>query len=181
MEIKEEKIKGVYSIFPKIYGDERGYFFESFNKERYAALLSDFSFVQDNESCSGKNVVRGLHFQEPPFVQGKLVQVSRGKALDIAVDIRKSSPTYGQHVKVILCAKQKNQLWIPPGFAHGFCSLEDDTVFSYKCTNYYSPQHERSILWNDKTLNIDWEILDPIVSEKDKTGLIFSDFISPFT
>ncbi|MBM3430867.1 MAG: dTDP-4-dehydrorhamnose 3,5-epimerase [Bacteroidetes bacterium] len=181
MEIKEEKIKGVYSIFPKIYGDERGYFFESFNKERYAALLSDFSFVQDNESCSGKNVVRGLHFQEPPFVQGKLVQVSRGKALDIAVDIRKSSPTYGQHVKVILCAKQKNQLWIPPGFAHGFCSLEDDTVFSYKCTNYYSPQHERSILWNDKTLNIDWEILDPMVSEKDKKGLIFSDLISPFT
>jgi dTDP-4-dehydrorhamnose 3,5-epimerase len=181
MEIKEEKIKGVYSIFPKIYGDERGYFFESFNKQRYDAILSDFSFVQDNESCSGKNVVRGLHFQEPPFVQGKLVQVSRGKALDIAVDIRKSSPTYGQHVKVILCAKQKNQLWIPPGFAHGFCSLEDDTVFSYKCTNYYSPQHERSILWNDKTLNIDWEILDPIVSEKDKEGLIFSDFISPFT
>jgi dTDP-4-dehydrorhamnose 3,5-epimerase len=181
MEIKEEKIKGVYSIFPKIYGDERGYFFESFNKKRYAAILSDFSFVQDNESCSGKNVVRGLHFQEPPFVQGKLVQVSRGKALDIAVDIRKSSPTYGQHVKVILCSKLKNQLWIPPGFAHGFCSLEDDTVFSYKCTNYYSPQHERSILWNDKTLNIDWEILDPIVSEKDKKGLIFSDFISPFT
>lgn len=181
MEIKEEKIKGVYSIFPRVFGDERGYFFESFNKERYFAILSDYTFVQDNESCSGKNVVRGLHFQVPPFEQGKLVQVSRGKALDIAVDIRKSSATYGEYIKVILCGKQKNQLWIPPGFAHGFCSLEDDTVFSYKCTNYYSPQHERSILWNDETLNIDWEILDPIVSEKDKKGLIFSDFISPFT
>ena len=181
MEIKEEKIKGVYSIFPRVFGDERGYFFESFNKERYGAITSDFYFVQDNESCSGKNVVRGLHFQVPPFDQGKLVQVSRGKAIDIAVDIRKSSPSYGQHIKVVLCAKQKNQLWIPPGFAHGFCSLEDDTVFSYKCTNYYSPQHERSILWNDETLNIDWGIIDPIVSEKDKKGLIFSDFISPFT
>jgi len=181
MEIKEEKIEGVYSIFPRVFGDERGYFFESFNKERYAAITCDFSFVQDNESCSGKNVVRGLHFQVPPFDQGKLVQVSRGKAIDIAVDIRRSSPSYGQHIKVVLCSKQKNQLWIPPGFAHGFCSLEDDTVFSYKCTNYYSPQHERSILWNDETLNIDWGIIDPIVSEKDKIGLIFSDFISPFT
>ena len=181
MEIKEEKIKGVYSIFPRVFGDERGYFFESFNKERYSAIISDFSFVQDNESYSGKNVVRGLHFQVPPFDQGKLVQVSRGKAIDIAVDIRKSSPSYGQHIKVVLCSKQKNQLWIPPGFAHGFCSLEDDTVFYYKCTNYYSPQHERSILWNDETLNIDWGIIDPIVSEKDKKGLIFSDFISPFT
>ena len=181
MEIKEEKIEGVYSIFPRVFGDERGYFFESFNKERYSAIISDFSFVQDNESYSGKNVVRGLHFQVPPFDQGKLVQVSRGKAIDIAVDIRKSSPSYGQHIKVVLCSKQKNQLWIPPGFAHGFCSLEDDTVFYYKCTNYYSPQHERSILWNDETLNIDWGIIDPIVSEKDKKGLIFSDFISPFT
>jgi dTDP-4-dehydrorhamnose 3,5-epimerase len=109
-----------------------------------------------------------------------LVQVIRGKALDIALDIRKSSPTYGRHVKVILCAKQKNQLWIPPGFAHGFCSIEDDTVFSYKCTNYYSPQHERSLLWNDPELAIDWEVTNPIVSEKDKNGLKFSDFISPF-
>ena len=180
MEIKEEKITGIFSIFPKIFGDDRGYFFESYNKERYEQFIHAKSFVQDNESCSGKNVVRGLHFQIPPFDQGKLVQVSRGKALDIALDIRKSSPTYGRHVKVILCAKQKNQLWIPPGFAHGFCSIEDDTVFSYKCTNYYSPQHERSLLWNDPELAIDWEVTNPIVSEKDKNGLKFSDFISPF-
>ena len=180
MDIKEEKIKGVYSIFPRVFGDERGYFFESFNKERYTSILADFSFVQDNESCSGKNVVRGLHFQVPPFDQGKLVQVTKGKAIDIAVDIRKSSPSYGQHIKIVLCSKEKNQLWIPPGFAHGFCSLEEETIFSYKCTNYYSLEHERCILWNDATLKIDWEVQSPIVSNKDKKGITFDNLLSPF-
>ena len=180
MEIKEEEIKGILSIFPNVFRDDRGYFFESFNKSRYENIIPAIKFLQDNESSSVKNVIRGLHFQVPPFDQGKLVQVSRGSALDIAVDIRKSSPSYGNHVKVLLCSKRKNQLWIPPGFAHGFCSLEDETIFSYRCTNYYSPEHERSILWNDKTLQIDWEVSEPIISEKDKNGLLFSEFTSPF-
>jgi dTDP-4-dehydrorhamnose 3,5-epimerase len=180
MEIKEEEIKGILSIFPNVFRDDRGYFFESFNKSRYENIIPSIKFLQDSESSSVKNVIRGLHFQVPPFDQGKLVQVSRGSALDIAVDIRKSSPSYGKHVKVLLCSKRKNQLWIPPGFAHGFCSLEDETIFSYRCTNYYSPEHERSILWDDTTLQIDWEVSDPIISEKDKNGLLFSEFISPF-
>ncbi|MBM3455010.1 MAG: dTDP-4-dehydrorhamnose 3,5-epimerase [Bacteroidetes bacterium] len=181
MEIKEEKIKGILSIYPKVFGDDRGYFFESFNRERYDVFLPNVTFVQDNESCSGRNVLRGLHFQLPPFDQGKLVQVNKGKALDVVVDIRTSSETYGKHLKIILCSKNKNQLWIPPGFAHGFCALEEDTILTYKCTNYYSPENERSILWNDKILNIDWEVTTPIISNKDKNGIKFSEFISPFS
>jgi len=181
MEIKEEKIKGILSIYPKVFGDDRGYFFESFNRERYDVFLPNVTFVQDNESCSGRNVLRGLHFQLPPFDQGKLVQVNKGRAIDVVVDIRTSSETYGKYLKIILCSKNKNQLWIPPGFAHGFCALEEDTIFTYKCTNYYSPENERSILWNDKMLNIDWEVTTPIISDKDKNGIKFSEFVSPFS
>jgi len=180
MEIKEQRIKGLYTIQPKVFGDERGYFFESFSLIKYKNLIGDYQFVQDNQSLSSKGVLRGLHFQKPPFDQGKLVQVIKGSALDVAVDIRKDSPTYGEHISVILTEKDKNQFWIPPGFAHGFCALENNTIFSYKCTNYYSPQNEQSILWCDKHLNIDWKIDNPIISEKDKIGIEFNKFESPF-
>jgi dTDP-4-dehydrorhamnose 3,5-epimerase len=180
MEIKEEKIKGLFSIQPKVFGDERGYFLETFNQNKYNKFIKAFEFVQDNLSLSTKGVLRGLHFQNPPFDQGKLVQVIKGAALDVAVDIRKDSPTYGEYVSVILSEKEKNQFWIPPGFAHGFCALEDNTIFSYKCTNYYSPENESSILWNDKTLNIDWKVENPIISDKDKKGVEFLNFESPF-
>ena len=180
MEIKEERIKGLFSIQPKIFGDERGYFLETFSLNKYNEVLADFNFVQDNLSLSSKGVLRGLHFQKPPFDQGKLVQVIKGSVLDVSVDIRKNSPTYGEHLSIILSEKEKNQIWIPPGFAHGFCALEDNTIFSYKCTNYYSPENESTILWNDELLNIDWAIENPIISEKDKKGIKFENFVSPF-
>lgn len=181
MEFKKEKIEGIISIYPKLFGDERGYFLESYNEKRYSELIgSHLNFVQDNISKSSKSVLRGLHFQNPPFDQGKLVFVLNGQAIDVAVDIRKSSPTYGRHVKVLLDSKTKNQLWIPPGFAHGFCALEDETIFCYKCTNLYAPQHEQALLWNDSDLQIDWGIENPIVSEKDNKALQFKTFLSPF-
>jgi dTDP-4-dehydrorhamnose 3,5-epimerase len=180
MEIKEERINGLISIQPRVFGDDRGYFLESFSKKIYTEFLGNINFVQDNQSLSSKGVLRGLHFQNPPFDQGKLVQVIKGSVIDVSVDIRKNSPTYGEYCSIILTEREKNQVWIPPGFAHGFCALEDDTIFSYKCTNYYSPENESSILWNDKTLNIDWKIEDPIISEKDKKGIEFLNFVSPF-
>jgi dTDP-4-dehydrorhamnose 3,5-epimerase len=181
VEFKKEKIEGLISFYPKVFGDERGFFLESYNEKKYLDIIGDsFNFVQDNFSMSAKGVLRGLHFQIPPFEQGKLVQVTTGKAIDVAVDMRKDSPTYGQHVMVLLDSIQKNQLWIPPGFAHGFCALEDNTIFNYKCTNYYSPDAERSILWNDSDLQINWNIENPTISEKDKRAMNFKDFISPF-
>jgi dTDP-4-dehydrorhamnose 3,5-epimerase len=181
MEFKKEEIEGIISIYPKLFGDERGYFLESYNQKRYSELIgTNLLFVQDNVSKSTKGVLRGLHFQLPPYDQGKLVFVMQGKALDVAVDIRKSSPTYGKHVKVLLNSNTKNQLWIPPGFAHGFCALEDETVFCYKCTNFYSPEHEQALLWNDPGLCIDWEIQNPTISEKDKLAMKFNSFLSPF-
>lgn len=180
MEIKRGEIEGLVEIQPKVFGDERGFFLESFNYSKYKDFVGDYNFVQDNQSLSAKGVLRGLHFQSPPFDQGKLVQVIKGSVLDVALDIRKNSPTYGKHYKVILSEKDKNQFWIPPGFAHGFCSLEDNTIFSYKCTNYYAPSHEMSILWNDPNLEIDWEIVNPIISDKDKNGTLFAKFDSPF-
>lgn len=180
MEIKKEKIAGLISIQPKVFGDERGFFLESYNFSRYKEIIGEVTFVQDNISKSSKGVLRGLHFQKPPFDQGKLVSVLQGSVLDVAVDIRKDSPTYGQHVSVILDSKLKNQFWIPAGFAHGFCALEDDTVFTYKCTNVYSPESEGCLLWNDTDLDINWNISEPIVSEKDKNGVAFCNFVSPF-
>ena len=180
MEIKEERIKGLFSIQPKIFGDERGYFLETFSLNKYNEVLADFNFVQDNLSLSSKGVLRGLHFQKPPYDQGILVQVIKASVLDVSVDIRKNSPTYGEHLSIILSEKEKNQIWIPPGFAHGFCALEDNTIFSYKCTNYYSPENESTILWNDELLNIDWAIENPTISEKDKKGIKFENFVSPF-
>ncbi len=172
--------EGLISIYPAVFGDDRGFFLESFNQAKYASIIPDLDFVQDNLSKSKKGVLRGLHFQAPPFDQGKLVQVITGSVLDVAVDIRKNAPSYGKHFKIILNSTERNQLWIPPGFAHGFVSLEDDTIFSYKCTNSYSKEHEGCVLWNDLDLGIDWEIDQPLISPKDQEGTFFKDFISPF-
>jgi dTDP-4-dehydrorhamnose 3,5-epimerase len=180
VEIEEKEIKGLIEIFPKVFGDQRGFFLETYNASRYNDILKNIQFVQDNFSSSNKGVLRGLHFQNPPYSQGKLVQVITGSALDVAVDLRKNSDTYGQHVKVILSAEKRNQFWIPEGVAHGFLALEDNTIFSYKCTNYYNPQSEVTILWNDRNLQIDWQIDNPIISPKDKEGVLFKDFDTPF-
>ena len=179
MIIEKTFIKDLLIISPKVFEDNRGYFLESYNKKDLASLLN-VDFVQDNESKSQKNVLRGLHFQRPPHAQGKLVRVITGSVLDVAVDLRKNSTTYGKYFKHILSAENKNQLYIPEGFAHGFLVLEDETIFSYKCTKYYNKESEESLLWNDSTLNINWEIEDPIISEKDINANIFSNFTSPF-
>ena len=180
--IKENtEIDGLLIIEPRRFEDTRGYFYESYNLEKYQELLGDsFKFVQDNISISTKDVLRGLHFQNPPHAQGKLVSVLKGSVLDVAVDIRKDSKTYGKYQSIILSAENGLQFWIPPGFAHGFVALEDDTIFSYKCTNYYHPESEQSLLWNDKDLAIDWKIKNPIISKKDELGDFFNTFVSKF-
>lgn len=180
MEIIKTAIQDLVIIKPRVFEDDRGYFFESYNYGNFSKQGLDLTFVQDNESKSQKNVLRGLHFQSPPFDQGKLVRVIRGSVLDVAVDIRKNSPTYGKWESVELTADNKVMYWVPPGFAHGFVTLEDDTIFAYKCTNVYDKDSEGSILWNDKDLNIDWGVENPILSDKDQVGPSFKDFISPF-
>ena len=181
MEIIKTPIDGLYVIEPKVFTDERGAFFESFNLKLFqATIYSKAQFVQDNISTSKKNVIRGLHFQAPPFAQGKLVSVVQGKVLDVAVDLRKKSSTYGKHFSVELSFENKKMLWIPEGFAHGFAALENDTIFSYKCTNYYNKESEGSLIYNDPILNINWGINQEIISEKDKLAQPFSTFVSPF-
>jgi len=181
MQIIETHIKDLVVLELTVFGDDRGYFFESFNEKWFHEEVDQtIHFVQDNQSKSQQNVLRGLHFQNPPYEQGKLVRVIQGSVMDIAVDIRKESPTYGEHVSIILSASNNKMLWIPPGFAHGFASLEDDTIFSYKCTNYYNKDSEGSILWNDSILNIDWKISSPILSDKDQVSEKFSSFVSQF-
>jgi len=181
MKLIETKIKDLYIIEPTVFGDERGYFYESFNQETFAKLIGkEITFVQDNQSLSGKNIVRGLHFQNKPFGQGKLVRVIKGEVIDVAVDIRKNSPTYGEHVSVKLTEENKLMFWIPEGFAHGFSSLKDDTIFAYKCTNYYNKESEGSIAWDDPTLNINWKVENPIISEKDQNSSAFSTFETKF-
>ncbi len=180
MEIKPTPLSGLLLIQPRVFADSRGYFFESYKKAAFEAHGIRSDFVQDNESCSQKNVLRGLHFQKPPFAQGKLVRVIRGSVLDVAVDIRKSSPTYGKHYAEVLSEKNKTMLYIPPGFAHGFVTLEDQTIFSYKCTEVYNKESEDCLLWNDKDLDIRWGAADPILSDKDKQGKRFTGFSSPF-
>lgn len=178
---QEEKIEGLVIIETKRFVDSRGYFYESFNQEKFEELIGEpVLFIQDNVSVSSKNVLRGLHFQNDPHAQGKLVSVLKGSVLDVAVDIRKNSKTYGQHQSVLLTAENGLQFWIPPGFAHGFLALEDDTVFSYKCTNYYHPESEGSLLWNDADLAIDWKIKSPIISPKDELSGFFNTFVSKF-
>lgn len=174
MEITKCDIEGLIELQPRIFEDERGFFFESFNNEQFNEIVTGTSFVQDNQSYSISNVIRGLHFQNNPFAQGKLVRVITGKVLDIAVDIRKDSKTFGQHHKVILDAKKNNMFYIPEGFAHGFATLEP-SIFSYKCTNGYNQKSEGGILWSDPFLKIDWEIKDPIVSRKDQELSLFQD------
>ena len=170
MEVIETAIEGVRIIVPKVFRDARGYFVETYNAPRYAESRVDALFVQDNESQSSKGVVRGLHWQAAPFTQAKLVRVIRGAVWDVAVDIRKGSPTYGKHVAVVLSAENARQLFIPHGFAHGFIVLEDDTLFSYKCDNVYSPAHERGMRFDDPALGIEWPDIgmELTLSDKDK-------------
>ena len=163
-------------IEPKIFGDDRGFFMESWNSQTFSEAGLDLHFVQDNHSCSGAGVLRGLHYQKPR-PQGKLVRVTRGAVYDVIVDLRKSSPTFGRHEGFRLDDSNHNMLWVPPGFAHGFLTLEDDTHFLYKCTAFYEPAYEFSLLWNDADLAIDWPIggTHPTVSAKDQAGLQFSN------
>lgn len=180
MEIIKTPLEGLFIIKPDVFEDERGYFFESFNHGKFFNMGLDLKFFQDNESKSKRGVLRGLHFQSPPFAQGKLVRVMRGSVLDVAVDIRKDSPTYGKWESIVLSGQNKWMYWIPEGFAHGFATLEDDTIFFYKCTNIYNKASEGSIMWNDPNLAINWGIDNPVISDKDKLSPNFNDFTSPF-
>jgi dTDP-4-dehydrorhamnose 3,5-epimerase len=180
MQITPTNIADLLVIQPKVFEDPRGYFYESYNKNLFLKYNIKEEFVQDNQSLSQKGVLRGLHFQNPPFAQGKLVRVIKGSVLDVALDIRKNSPTYGQHFDLELSEYNKTMLWIPPGFAHGFVTLEDNTIFSYKCTNIYNKESESCILWNDSTLAIDWKTENPILSDKDRLGTPFKEFKSMF-
>ena len=181
MEVKKTKINGVFLIKPQVFKDNRGHFFESFNSKKFnEATGLDVQFVQDNQSLSRKNVLRGLHFQHPPFAQAKLVSVIKGEVLDVVVDIRKESDTYGEYIAENLNEENHHQLFIPEGMAHGFLTLKDDTIFSYKCSNYYDKGSEDGIIWNDSNLKIDWKIKNPLVSEKDKLAQNFTSFVSPF-
>ena len=180
MLIEKNQIEGLLVIKPDVFEDQRGYFFESFNEEKFRQLGIDEKFLQDNESKSGKGVLRGLHFQVPPFQQGKLVRVIKGAVLDVAVDLRKSSPSYGQWASIELSEKNKWMYWIPAGFAHGFLTREDNTIFFYKCTQVYRRESELGILWNDSDLNIQWGIRNPLISDKDKVAQRFVEFDSPF-
>ncbi|MBX5480944.1 MAG: dTDP-4-dehydrorhamnose 3,5-epimerase [Myxococcaceae bacterium] len=166
MNVRPTRIPEVWIVEPKVFGDARGLFLETFQAERYASFGITGPFVQDNLSRSVKGTLRGLHFQEPR-PQGKLVYVVRGAVLDVAVDIRRGSPTFGQWVAVELSEENHRQLWVPPGFAHGFCVLSDSADFAYKCTDYYQPQFDAGIRWDDPDLGIDWPVRDPIISEKD--------------
>lgn len=177
MTIKQTKLKDCFIIEPKVFADNRGYFFESFSEKNFIESVCNTRFVQDNESRSSYGVLRGLHFQKPPFAQSKLVRVIKGAVLDVAVDIRRSSPSFGEYIATELTERNKNQLFIPRGFAHGFVVLEDNTIFQYKCDNYYDPESEDGILWNDPELAIDWKVpFDKIIlSEKDKYNPLFKE------
>jgi len=169
MNVSKTEIEGLLIIEPKVFTDDRGFFMEVYNRDRYVEAGIDERFVQDNVSVSKKGTLRGLHYQAPPFAQGKLVQVLQGSVLDVAVDIRSGSPTSGKYVAVELSAENKKQFWIPAGFAHGFVALEDETIFSYKCTNPYSPEHDRGIVWSDSEIGIQWpfSVSELLISEKD--------------
>lgn len=181
MKIESTVFRDLLIITPDVFGDDRGYFFEPFNEARFRVETGlNITFVQDNESMSRKNVLRGLHFQVPPKSQAKLIRVTRGAVLDVVVDLRTNEPTFGQHFKIVLSGENKQQLFVPEGFAHGFYVLEDQTVFSYKCSNYYSKEHDRSLLWNDPALKIDWEADSPELSEKDRNAMKLEAFDSPF-
>lgn len=180
MKIISTDIPAVKILEPTVFKDKRGYFFESFREDILEKLDFKGQFIQDNQSLSGKNILRGLHFQAPPFAQAKLVRVVKGAVLDIAVDIRKSSKTYGKYVSVLLSEDNFKQVFIPEGFAHGFITLEENTIFQYKCSNYYNKASEGGLMWNDTDLAIDWQAHEPIISEKDEQNPLFKDFESPF-
>ena len=182
MNVIKTYIEGVVIIEPRIFKDARGYFFESYNKQEFDEKVAKVDFVQDNESCSTYGVMRGLHFQRPPFAQAKLVRCVKGAVLDVAVDIRKGSPTYGQHVAVELTEDNHRQFFIPRGFTHGFAVLSDIAVFQYKCDNYYHPEADGGISIVDPSLGIDWGIAleEAVLSEKDRRHPLLKDFLSPF-
>ncbi len=173
-------MEGPLVIEPRIFNDPRGYFYESYNSDIFKAAGVEAVFVQDNQSLSHKGATRGLHFQAPPFEQGKLVRVVQGAVIDVIVDIRKSSPTYGKSYSIELSDINHLMLWIPPGFAHGFETLQDKTIFLYKCTNVYHKESEGGLFWNDPALEINWQSENPIVSEKDQILPLLTDFVSPF-
>lgn len=182
MNVIQTEIPGVVIIEPRIFGDSRGYFFESFSERIFKEQVADVDFVQDNESKSCYGVVRGLHFQKPPYTQSKLVRVVKGRVLDVAVDLRKGSPTYGKHISVELTEDNHRQFFVPRGFAHGFAVLSEEAICQYKCDNYYAPQSEGAVAWNDPELGIDWGLPaeDAILSEKDMKHPLLKDLDSPF-
>ena len=182
MNVIQTEINGVVIIEPRVFGDSRGYFFESFSEKNFKEQVADVDFVQDNQSKSCYGVVRGLHFQKPPHAQAKLVRVVKGRVLDVAVDLRKGSPTYGKHVAVELTEDNHRQFFIPRGFAHGFAVLSEEAIFQYKCDNYYAPQSEGAVAWNDPDLGIDWgmPLEKAILSEKDMKHPRLKDIDSPF-
>ena len=183
MNVIQTHIDGVVIIEPKVFGDNRGYFFESYNDREFKEKTGyDIVFVQDNESKSRYGVVRGLHFQMPPFAQSKLVRVVKGAALDVAVDIRRGSPTYGQHVSVEITEENHRQVFIPKGFAHGFSVLSEEVIFQYRCDAFYNPQSEGALAWDDPDLNIDWKVPSDqvLLSEKDLHHTQFKNFETPF-
>ncbi|MGG6231742.1 dTDP-4-dehydrorhamnose 3,5-epimerase [Tenacibaculum sp. SDUM215027] len=176
------EIPEVVIIEPKVFGDQRGYFFESFNQKEFEEHIGQIHFVQDNESKSTFGALRGLHFQKPPFAQAKLVRCIQGKVLDVVVDVRKDSPSYGKYIAVELSEENKKQLFIPRGFAHGFVTLSKEAIFAYKVDNWYAPEYDSGIIWNDTNLNIDWKIdaNDVILSSKDAQLSTFKDLETPF-
>ena len=177
MNVIKTKIEGVVIIEPRVFRDDRGYFFESFSQQRFNELVAPVTFVQDNESRSTYGVLRGLHFQKPPYAQSKLVRVVKGVVLDVAVDLRKDSPTFGQYEQVLLSENTKRQFFIPQGLAHGFVVLSPEAVFQYKCDNYYAPQAEGSVRWDDPQININWQLPlgDILLSEKDKKAPLLAE------
>jgi len=182
MKFIKTALDGCVIIEPKVFGDQRGYFFESFNQKQFEENVGQVQFVQDNESRSSRGVLRGLHFQLPPYNQAKLVRCIEGEVLDVAVDLRKDSSTYGQHVTVNLSDGNKRQLFVPRGFAHGFVVLSKSAIFSYKVDNWYAPAHDSGLAWDDSQLNIDWQIDHEsiLLSEKDKALKVLSETENPF-
>lgn len=180
MQITPTPIEGLLVVQPKVFGDHRGYFMETYNEGAFRVAGLPTDFVQDNQSFSGKGILRGLHFQAPPYAQGKLVRVIRGEVLDVALDLRKSSATYGKHFSIRLTEENKTMVWIPPGFAHGFLTLVEETLFAYKVTGLYNKESEGGILWNDPDLAIEWGIDQPVLSEKDLILPRLANFNSPF-
>ena len=180
MKIEKTFIDGPLIIYPDVFDDERGYFYESFNENKYKEFSIPNNFVQDNISKSTEKTIRGLHYQVGDYAQGKLCQVIYGKVLDVAVDIRFGSPTFGKHISIELSQDNKIQFWLPPGFAHGFSVLSEQAFFYYKCTAFYNKESERSIIYNDNDLNIDWKVDQPLISAKDKLAVKFSEIKKDF-